>query len=566
MTQLVDETAASAPGSAAGPYVARVMRPLVTSRVVASICLSLVLIALTFVMDARGFLGTDTGGKVATLEQMIERGDWRSDVGYWAGELDEEGVLHPLYNTTPVGDQWVNATSLPMLLAARPLYDVGGYQLALLLPIAGTVAAALAAWSIAERVRDGTGGRSFWLVGLAGPLSIYALDLWEHSIGVALVAWAFVLAMDALDRSPVVVGAAMGLLFGLAATMRTEAFVYGAVVVAGTALCVAIEQRRWWRPVVLGASAAVGLVLVLAVNTTLESRLMGGSYRSGRATGTVDGIASNLGLRLKEAIVTGVGLFPSMQPTYLVLGVALLGALVYLVARRSDDRATALLAITVGLLYLVRVIEGLGFVPGLVAAAPVAAVALVRGYPNRAARLPLLLALTALPLVWLSQYSGGAVPQWAGRYILPSAVVFTAIGAALLDEVGAIARRTVVTSAVVITAFGLVWVAQRTHSVADHGEQVVAVVEDDPLISDVAFWLRELATFYEPDRPWLTAQGESNRELAVAVLEEAGFDDFWVLHLADQDAPEIPGYAVDSQQVAGGLPGVDFELSHYASQ
>ena len=104
---------------------------------VAGIVLLLVYVVLSFAMDPEGSLGTDTGGKVATVKVMSERGDLDPDVGYWASEWDPEGDVHGLYYTAHIGDRYVNVTSLPLVLAARPLYDVGGYRAALLLPMLG---------------------------------------------------------------------------------------------------------------------------------------------------------------------------------------------------------------------------------------------------------------------------------------------------------------------------------------------------------------------------------------------------------------------------------------------
>ena len=95
--------------------------------------------------DPGGYLGTDTGGKVATLRAMDQRADFDPDIGYWAETLDPTGELHPLYYTNHVGDRWVNATTLPALLAAQPLYRAGGYRAALALPMLGALACALAA-------------------------------------------------------------------------------------------------------------------------------------------------------------------------------------------------------------------------------------------------------------------------------------------------------------------------------------------------------------------------------------------------------------------------------------
>src|SRR5690606_33732927 len=127
--------------------------------------------------------------------------------------------------------------------------------------------------------------------------------------------------------------------------------------------------------------------------------------------------------RLKEAVVTGAGLFPSLEPRHLLLAVVLAAGLVAVASRRQADRTTTLLVSLVAVLYAMRLLDGFGFVPGLLAAAPLAAVALAHGRTDREARVPLLFALAALPLVWVTQYTGGAAPQWAGRYILPSMLV-----------------------------------------------------------------------------------------------------------------------------------------------
>src|SRR3546814_17864200 len=77
--------------------------------------------------------------------------------------------------------EWINVTTLPMLVAAAPLYEIGGYRLALVWPMLGAVLAAFACRDIARQL-DGedAGWRAFWLPALASPLPIYAPDLWEH--------------------------------------------------------------------------------------------------------------------------------------------------------------------------------------------------------------------------------------------------------------------------------------------------------------------------------------------------------------------------------------------------
>jgi len=161
-------------------------------------------VALSFLNDPRGYLGTDTGAKVATLEVMSDGGGLDPDIGYWAERWDPDGRYHPLYDSFRLDDRWVNVTTLPALYAGYPLYRLGGYRLALLLPMLGSVAVALAARALARRLGggDATGWTAFAVVGLASPFTIYALDFWEHSIGVGLIAWATVALIDTVSGAP----------------------------------------------------------------------------------------------------------------------------------------------------------------------------------------------------------------------------------------------------------------------------------------------------------------------------------------------------------------------------
>src|SRR5207248_1122321 len=91
----------------------------------ACVLLFLVYVALSFANDPRGTLGTDSGGKLATLHAMEHTGRLVPDVGYWAAPFDSRGELHPLYYTERVGHDWVNVTTLPMVYAGWPLYELG---------------------------------------------------------------------------------------------------------------------------------------------------------------------------------------------------------------------------------------------------------------------------------------------------------------------------------------------------------------------------------------------------------------------------------------------------------
>ena len=505
----------------------------------AAVALLAAYVALSFAMDPRGFLGTDTGGKVATLEVMVDRGDWDPDVGWWAAVADPEADLHGLYYTARVGDRYVNVTTLPLIYAARPLYAVGGYRAALLVPMAGAVAAALAARALARRL--GADDRRAWLayavVGLASPLAVYALDLWEHTWGVALMAWGVVALVDAVGRRPTIGrGLLAGLAFGAGAAMRTESLVYGVVAVGATLVALAPatpagwlgsagEGRRWGDPVRVGAGALAGVAVGLVANAALEVAVLGQTFRAGRTGSAAARGGGALADRLEEAVQTGFNLEATDTTTAMATGVALAACLAFVAwraSRRGDQVPAQVAAAAAVALVGLRVLDGPGFVPGLVATTPFAVAGAVLAWRRPAGRLPAAIALAALPLVWLFQYRGGALPQWGGRYVLTSGLLLGAVGVARSGELRRWAQRLFVGLAVAITALGLVWTSQRTHDIADVLDDVEARPER-VVATDVQFFLRELGAGYSEDVRWLVvAEPEDLDEVGAIAADEGG--------------------------------------------
>ena len=514
-------------------------------------------LAISLFNDPDGYLGTDTGGKVATLKVMDERGRFDPDIGYWAEKWDPDGRVHPLYYTTHVGHRWINATTLPVLYAALPLYKLGGYRLALLLPMLGSVLAALAARALARRLGgdDGRAWAAFWIVGLASPLTIYALDIWEHSLGVAAMAWGVVFLIDALERPrgwPRFLAA--GALFGAAVTMRNEALVYGFVAVAAACLVLLVKKRQPVAAVLGGLAATAGLLAPLVLNNALEVATAGDPLRFNRATGTASSAVAGTGTivtgnsvantRVQEAVLNAVGLNPIMEPaSYLVgLGVLILLAFVCVKASRRGDAGPAVIAAAgIGLLYLARFADGPGFVPGLVAATPLAVAGVVLGWTSPASRYALAVAVATLPVVWATQFSGGAAPQWAGRYLLVSGLLLGVAGVVALPRLRRWARTGLVGLAVAITAFGVVWTSIRTHSFAN-ATRTLSHRPEPVLISRIGHLAREGGAFYD-DHRWLTAPSASDEAFAVEVVKKAGFQEFALVELAPDHKPHaIPGW------------------------
>ena len=547
----------------------------------AAVVLAIYVALSLFNPSVAGYLSTDTGGKTATLEYMSREGTLTPSVGYWAEEFDPEGQVHPFWFTDRVGDAWVNVTTLPVLYAALPLYELGGYHLALLLPMLGGVASAFAARSIARRLAGGDQWSVFWLAALASPLAIYSLDFWEHTIGAAFTLWGFRALLEVWKRPTTWSMAALaGAAFGAGASMRTEVVVFGFAAVA--VVCLDLLRRRLLlSAVVQGTLAAVGFGALATANSLLEKAALDEVRRAGRAATTASVGGGKLGLRIEEAFITGFGLFPTDDITFVAMGVVFFALLAGVVAMgRSQPESVPLVFIVIAGLLFLRALSGLGFVPGATATVPLIAAAAVAGWRHASLRIPLLIAAVAVPLVWAFQFTGGAVPQWGGRYLLPGSILLLSVGAVALQKLGNdVLLKGFAVLSVLITLFGLGWTHQRTNDFSDalHG---LADRPEPALVFEPAFMAREAGPLML-DEQWLTAATDESIPVATNVLRQAGIDEFGYIDLvgeaevadatADQadaisDAKPIDGYNAIDVGFIEVTSGAHFRITTYVTQ
>ena len=530
--------------------------------------------ALSLLDNPKGTLGTDTGGKLATVVTMDHRGTFDPNIGYWAERYDPTGRLHPLFYTSHIGDRWVNVTTLPMVVAARPLYALGGARAVLLLPMLGAVFAALAARALARRIGGGDGWWAFWVVGLASPLTVYALDFWEHAPGVALALWGGVFMYDVLDgRAGWRAALASGVLFGAAATMRTEALVYAAVL-GGVAAVVLVHRtvvrrsQTWGRNLQWGIAYAVGIAAALVANQMLEQALVGGAMRAERAAGTAGMAGGGASLRAREAVTTALGLNRFEFRTDWVFGALIVALVAYAAVKfaatdRRDQRLGMIAVGAAAVLYGLRFANGLGFVPGVLSASPLAAAGLAVGWSVRRWRGVGAVALLAVPVVWVFQFTGGANPQWGGRYLLITGTLLVVGAAVVLPTLPRAARVALVALAVVVTASGVVWLSQRSHAVAS-AMQTISRDDGSVLVSREAHLLREGGAFYSPDARWLTATTDGDLRRAATIASDVHAPALRVVGIAGETFPAtIGGWTRGSRERVEFLPGLDVVVVTY---
>ena len=555
MQSLAVEATEARPDGAARPR----RRPWCT--VPGAVLLLLALYALVIALgDPRAASGSDAGGKLATVVVMADHGTLVPDVGYWAAEQDPDGDHHPLWNTTRVGDDWVQATSLPFVAAAVPLYRLAGPFGALLLPMLGGVVAALGARRLSRLLHGDEGWAAFWLVGAAGPALFYAGDFWEHAPALGLALLAVSLALE--DDERLTRAAVTGLLAGVAVVLRAEVVLYG-IAFVGATLLVADERRRvlaqWRRVVVMAVAAAVPVV----ANAVLERALLSGGVRDGRAADSLAGTAGHASSRVTDAALTSVGLFTDERGAALLLGgVLVLTLAVVGLHLRSPDlvgERVALLAIVVAAgFYALRFSTGPGFVPGFAVAVPLAAVGV---FAARSAKERVVLgtALGALPLVWATAWSGNHVAQWGGRYLLLSGALLTVLAVGAMERAGW--RRPAVVGilglTVVAAAVGAAWHIERTRTVGAAAEAIEGLPADVVVVTDLGHLGREAGAWY-PDHRWLRTVEAGEFASTAAVARAAGATGLAVVQVAEAGEPEPESPALAGYRPVGTVERIPF--------
>ena len=445
---------------------------------------------------------------------------------------------------------------------------------------------------------------AFWLVGLASPVLIYALDIWEHTLGLAAMGWGVVMILDVAhldmrrsgtdssepgrqgagsERDPQAHAGVLkwraalfaGALFGLAASMRTEAIVY--FVTSVGIGCAALGWPRMWRaPLRVAALALVGFCLLFLANIGLELAVLGEPFRSNRATGAASVAGQDLLVRAKESMTTLFSLAPTLDLEHVLYGFCFAAGIGLFVmsAIGKVPKTIGYLALAGSVLAMLdRVTLGSGFWPGLFATTPVAAAGLFLGWSPRPRRWVLVMGLLPLPLVFVFQFPGGAAPQWGGRYILLSGLLLEVVGFATLAELGRSTQQVLMGMAIVVTVMGLAWSSQRTHEVARAGE-ILSARPEAVLISPQGFPPREFgATWGAKD--WLSTQGRSdvpgaidnghnNLSSAVDLVRRSGKPSFAIVTTdTSVPFPEFPGFREVSREQVPLIGGLEFTVISY---
>ena len=493
-----------------------------------------------------GHLLADPGGKAASLEAMRQRGDWNPDIGYWFQDVDSEGRFFPLERTsrTANGD-FVNTTSLTMVLAAKPLYDIGGPSLAVLIPLLGGLATAVAAAALERRLDPLSDGKwSFLLVGLSSSVVVYTTDLWEHTLALAATTFCVVKVLDAVNQKQTLVSALYaGLAIGLAITMRQEALIYGFV--AGVVLVVVLTARAGTRSSIpAGLAMMSGVGFPIALHTGLELVLLGGAARVERSIETAGVAGSGPLSRLDGAATTTVNLLSGPDPLSAIAGIVLLGLGAHIVrsgfSGEWPERSVRLFGVLLASALIVHAVRQ-SPVSAVFIATPLMLVGVIAGVRNKRWVL-VALGAAPIPLVLLTQFPNFHQYQWGGRYLLGSAVVFTVLAVVHTRQQNTRIFATFVVATIAITAYAIPYSVLRINGVSEDRAAVEQLTEVD----EVVVWrsgstARDLGQL-SVSRQWLSASQIADQRALASVFERQSIDSFVLIVDKAHPGVQFPGF------------------------
>jgi hypothetical protein len=198
------------------------------------------------------------------------------------------------------------------------------------------------------------------------------------------------------------------------------------------------------------------------------------------------------------------------------------------------------------LLLIVRIHAGLSFVSGFVPALPITAFGIALAWRDPRRRIVALIALVALPLVWLTQYTGGAGPQWGGRYVLCTSFLLAVVGIVATESLPHWSRVCALALCVGITLAGVRYLEIRSNQGAKAAD-AIAAMNDDVVVSRFAHLFREAGSQYTAQRQWLTALSDADLARAAGIARS---HDATTVAVIGEPGPKarLDGYRFTSRQ------------------
>jgi hypothetical protein len=282
-------------------------------------------------------------------------------------------------------------------------------------------------------------------------------------------------------------------------------------------------------------------------------------------------LAGDLVVRLQEAGITFGGISASTTPTaFLLVGVLSVAAFVVGRAIAGDRRrwlphATVAMGAVLALAGVRVLLLGLMFLPGMLVTWPLAGIGLGAATADRRFRMAAFLAVAPLPLVWAVQYTGGAGPQWGGRYLLTTGLVASVIAVVVLERN---ARRMLVgfgLVALVVNGLGVAWLVQRSHAYGD-ANRALAERSEPVLVFEDPHGARESGPIGRREQ-WLAAPTDGARAEVADVLTAAGIERFGYVEydLGTLTERDFDGFRIVGNDTVELFADVPLRITIYAA-
>ncbi len=491
-------------------------------------------------------------GAYALQVRNLQQGGWEYD--YAGKTVDERGSWFPIMATsgfrTTSGTRYFAYVKHPAYPWAQyQLTRVFGDHLALyLLPLAGTLLAAVAAWLLTAEINPRWSATAFWLTA-SGPLLVNAYVMWAHAPSAALAGFLTLAAVRIGRRGLRFSSLALfGVPLVLGILLRSEFQLFGGAIVLGLAWMLLRQvETPWHRRMVHLGALSIPLIAIL-MTRKLEFWIIGKIVGTGVAE---DGIREGAGAfsywpgRLPGAwhllLEGSAGGGLSDLLLYFALFSAGMAGLALRFRSRRGTMAVVLAAtavlIAVWIRFDERPLESAG---GLLVAWPILATAGLAIRWKESSRTEQALGVTIavfLATILATQYSIAGGLEWGARFLSPLMPLVAVLMAAgfhrLLDA------RPRIDKAILVPTLGLISLVPSlagARLLHDHKKTKAPLIEaiastDTPLIVITTTLLNELpreAWRLNPNVRWIVAPS-GDADLVLKRLYEGGFDKVGVI-------------------------------------
>jgi hypothetical protein len=472
-----------------------------------------------------GFWSGDQGAKLVQVQSLL-RSSYR-DLGlpYPGTAIDPAGAFSPvpLMFSWPVEGRSYSIYSYSHASLTTIPYALFG-QLGLhAIPVIANLATMVTAAALSRRLAVGPDWLVPLVIGLATPLSFYALVLWEHALAVCMTTLAVFCILKASEGNRMAWALIGGLAVGIGYWMRNEILLFAPALFIG--LASARGQRRLLLACVAGLIA--GIAPLLLFNTFLFGLPLGPDVAINFTMAQQSMLKGLLEVRVP---VMSQLLLDAPDRIWLSLPIVLFALLASFPFPRI--RPWLLIGMAIAIFFGIYNTQALDVRIGLASTSPLVLLALpVRAQPDPQRSALRLLIITALVYgagVLLSAPNEGGY-AWGPRYLLPVIPLLSVLSIGAITTLVRSSRgfeRWITLGAVVLLLVGSTWIQYRSvYLLQQSASQIQRIVQrvdaqnQRVILTDMWYAPQLLGPLYLDRLVFFAAQPEQLAELSSALKQ-----------------------------------------------